>query len=117
MDRRANSPTMPPEPPPFPLRLTIDAAALADNWRALDRLSGQAAAGAAVKADGYGLGARRVVPLLWRAGCRTYFVAHWAEAADLLDLVPAASICVLHGPLSAQDAAYGHAAGLRPVIN
>ena len=108
---------MPPEPPPYPLRLSIDAAALADNWRALDRLSGQAAAGAAVKADSYGLGARRVVPLLWQAGCRTFFVAHWAEAADLRDLVPSASIGVLHGPLSAQDAAFGHAAGLRPVIN
>ena len=108
---------MPAKPPPYPLRLTIDAAALADNWRTLDWLSGQAAAGAAVKADGYGLGARRVVPLLWQAGCRTFFVAHWAEAADLLDLIPPASIGVLHGPLSAQDAAFGHAAGLRPVIN
>ena len=117
MDPRANSPTMPPEPPAYPLRLTIDAAALADNWRVLDRLSGQAAAGAAVKADGYGLGARRVVPLLWQAGCRTFFVAHWAEAADLLDLVPPANISVLHGPISARDAAFGHAAGLRPVIN
>ena len=108
---------MSPEPPPYPLRLTIDAAALTANWRALDRLSGQAAAGAAVKADSYGVGARRVVPLLWQAGCRTIFVAHWAEAADLLDLVPPESIGVLHGPLSAQDAAFGHAAGLRPVIN
>ena len=108
---------MPLERPDYPLRLTIDAAALADNWRVLDRLSGKANAGAAVKADGYGLGARRVVPLLWQAGCRTFFVAHWAEAADLLDLVPPGSIAVLHGPMSAQDAAFGHAAGLRPVIN
>ena len=108
---------MHPKQPDYPLRLTIDAAALVDNWRALDRLSGSAIAGAAVKADGYGLGARRVVPLLWQAGCRNFFVAHWAEAADLLDLVPPASIAVLHGPLNAQDAAFGHAAGLRPVIN
>ena len=108
---------MPPDRPDYPLRLTIDAAALADNWRALDRLSGKASAGAAVKADGYGLGARRVVPLLWEAGCRTFFVAHWVEAAELLDLVPPASIAVLHGPLSAQDAAFGRAAGLRPVLN
>ena len=108
---------MPPDRPDYPLRLTIDAAALADNWRALDRLSGKASAGAAVKADGYGLGARRVVPLLREAGCRTFFVAHWVEAAELLDLVPATSIAVLHGPSSAQDAAFGRAAGLRPVLN
>ena len=105
------------EAPAYPLRLTIDAAALADNWRALDRLSGSASAGAAVKADGYGLGARRVVPLLWEAGCRTFFVAHWAEAAELFDLVPPASIAVLHGPLSAADAAYACTKSLRPVIN
>ena len=108
---------MPPERPDFPLRLTIDAAALADNWRALDRLSGNATAAAAVKADGYGLGARRVVPLLWDAGCRTFYVAHWAEAAELLDLVPTGSIAVLHGPLTAADAAYAKAVGVRPVIN
>ena len=39
---------------PAPLRLRLDGAALADNWRALDRLSGAAQCGAAVKADGYG---------------------------------------------------------------
>ena len=37
--------TMPPDPPPEALRLVIDAAALAANWQALDRLSGRAAAG------------------------------------------------------------------------
>ncbi len=108
---------MPLEPPAYPLRLNLDAAALADNWRALDRLSGQASAGAAVKANGYGLGARRVVPLLWAAGCRSFFVAHWAEAAELLDLVPPSTIAVLHGPLSALDAAFARTNELRPVIN
>ena len=117
MAPRANFPTMPPDCPAFPLRLTIDAAALADNWRALDRLSGSASAAAAVKADGYGLGARRVVPLLWDAGCRTFYVAHWAEAAELLDLVTPGSVAVLHGPLSAADASFAKSSGLRPVIN
>ena len=40
-----------------PLRLRLDGAALADNWRTLAAMSGGAACGAAVKADGYGLGA------------------------------------------------------------
>ena len=40
-----------------PLRLRRDADALVANWRALARMSGRAACGAAVKADGYGLGA------------------------------------------------------------
>lgn len=112
------TPTIPPpEPPPAALRLAIDDAALAANWRALARLSGAARAGAAVKADGYGLGARRVVRVLREAGCRDWFVAHWREAAELLDLVDPASIAVLHGPLTDADAAYAKASGVRPVIN
>ena len=103
--------------PAPPLRLDLDRAALAANWRALDRLSGPARAGAAVKADAYGLGARRVVPVLATEGCRDFFVAHWAEAAELLDCAPAGSLAVLHGPLTGADAALARAAGLRPVIN
>ncbi len=44
---------------PAPLRLRVDRDALVSNWQALDRLSGTAACGAAVKANGYGLGAGR----------------------------------------------------------
>lgn len=103
--------------PSAALRLTIDGPALASNWRALDQLSGSATAAAAVKADAYGVGARLAVPVLRAAGCRDFFVAHWAEAQELLDLVPPASLSVLHGPLSDQDAAFARATGVRPVIN
>jgi len=99
------------------LRLKIDAGALAANWRALDRLSGQAAAGAAVKADAYGLGARLVVPVLREAGARQFYVAHWAETVPLLDLVPAAEVSVLHGPLTDADCAFARETGVRPVLN
>ena len=108
---------MPPDLPPSALRLDIDRAALAANWRALDRLSGQARAGAAVKADAYGIGARAAVPVLREAGCRDFFVTYASEAADILDLVPAASIALLHGPLTGADAAWARQAGLRVVIN
>lgn len=108
---------MKPEAPPAALRLVVDREALAANWRTLDRLSGEASAGAAVKANGYGLGAREVVAVLRDAGCRSFFVAHWAEAGEIADLVPPSSIAVLHGPLTAADAAYGRAIGVRPVIN
>ena len=51
--------------------LTIDLDAIAANWRALDRLSGQAVqTGAVVKADAYGLGAARVARALAQAGAR-----------------------------------------------
>ena len=105
------------ETPPAALRLEIDREALAANWRALDRLSGRASAGAAVKADAYGIGARQAVPVLRDAGCRDFFVTYASEAADLLDLVPAASISLLHGPLSDADAMFARSHGLRVVIN
>jgi alanine racemase len=99
------------------LKLAIDAEALRANWRTLDRLSGAASAGAAVKANGYGVGARVVVPELLAAGCRTFFVAHPGEAGELLDLVAPGTLSVLHGPLRDEDAAWMKAAGVKPVIN
>ena len=108
---------MPPEPPPPALRLDIDREALAANWRVLDRLSGKASAGAAVKANAYGIGARIAVPVLWQAGCRDFFVTYASEAAEIIELVPPASITLLHGPLSAADAAWARETGVRVVIN
>ncbi len=108
---------MTPEPPPATLRLIIDEGALANNWRALDQLSGAAEAGAAVKADCYGLGVDRCVPVLREAGAWQFFVAHWSEVAAVLAHVPAAQIAVLHGPMNGRDAAYARATGVVPVIN
>lgn len=109
--------TLPMTPPDAPLRLRLDTEALVSNWRALDRLSGAARAGAAVKADGYGLGATRVVSALSGAGCADFFVAHSCEAAPLLSLAPPAAISVLHGPQSEADAAFIRSAGIKPTIN
>ncbi len=95
-----------------PLRLRLDAAALTANWSLLSRLSGAAACGAAVKANGYGLGARGVAARLAAAGCRDFFVATWAEARALADL--GVSISVLHG-VRAEDMA-DRPANLRPVL-
>ncbi|WP_420382905.1 alanine racemase [Novosphingobium sp.] len=101
--------------PAAPLRLRLNGDALAGNWQALNRISGRA--GAAVKADAYGLGAAQVVPVLARAGCRDWFVAHWCEAADIMEHVPASSIAVLHGPLDHTDVAFAVSSGVRPVLN
>lgn len=97
-----------------PLRLRLDGAALADNWRMLAAMSGRAACGAAVKADGYGLGAGAVASRLAAAGCRDFFVATWAEAEALAPL--GLSISVLHG-LRAEDVPAAQAGIGRPVLN
>lgn len=99
------------------LRLTVDTAALAANWQTLDALSGGARAGAAVKADCYGLGVDTCVPVLRDAGCETFFVAHWSEVAAVARHVPASRIAVLHGPVTAAECAYACQTGAVPVIN
>ena len=105
------------ELPPRSLRLRLDREALAGNWRALDRLSGSAKAGAAVKADAYGIGVAKVVPVLREAGCETFYVAHWSEVPELLAHVAPHQAVVLHGPIRSEDAAFAKATGVRPVIN
>lgn len=99
-----------------PLKLRMDGAALVANWRTMAALGGDSATGAAVKADAYGLGAREVVPRLWGAGCRDFFVAHWGEAEAIADLVPPASIAVLNG-ICDRDLAPALALGAVPVLN
>lgn len=82
--------------PPANLRLTVDRRALAANWQALGALSAPATTGAAVKADGYGLGAQVVVDTLAAVGCRDFFVATWREAA-VLSMPSQTRLAVLHG--------------------
>lgn len=108
---------MMPDLPPPTLRLRLDGESLAANWRALDRLSGSAEAGAAVKADGYGLGNQRVVPALRDAGAKAFFVAHWSEVPGVLRHIAPGQISVLHGPLHPEDARFARDTGVRPVIN
>lgn len=103
-----------PEPT---LRLRIDHEALAHNWRELDALSGNASAGAAIKANCYGLGIDHCLPTLRDAGCESFFVAHWSEVEGASAHVPPVQIAVLHGPMRESDVAYAKASGVVPVIN
>ena len=97
------------------LRLRLDSQALQSNWRWLQRTAG-VAAGAAVKADGYGLGAPAVTKLLAGAGCRDFFVSTWAEAEALGPLPDGAELVVLHG-VGPEDLAAALASPARPVLN
>lgn len=97
-----------------PLRLTVDRSAIVSNWRWLAERAG-VATGAAVKANGYGLGARETVNALIEAGCRDFFVSTWAEAEALGALPEGVGLVVLHG-IGPDDAS---AVGLpaRPCLN
>ena len=98
-----------------PLRLMIDRSAIQSNWRWLQDLAG-VPAGAAVKADGYGLGARETVETLVEAGCRDFFVSTWAEADALGNLPDGISVVVLHG-VGPDDAEAALRSTARPCLN
>ena len=102
-------------PTDLPLRLILDGGALVANWRWLAETAG-APAGAAVKADGYGLGAVEATRRLAEAGCRDFFVATWAEADALGQLPHGAALSVLHG-VREEDMAAALTARARPVLN
>ena len=97
------------------LRLTIDSSALVHNWRWLQDRAG-VPAGAAIKADGYGLGAREAMRVLHEAGCRDFFVSTWAEAEELGAVGEGANLVVLHG-VGPDDVEAALASDARPVLN
>jgi alanine racemase len=97
--------------------LTVDLAALCDNWRLLRSRVQPAECGAVVKANAYGLGAEAVSRALYRAGCRTFFVALVDEGLRLRPaLPPDASVYVMHGPFEGAEGECVEA-GLLPVLN
>ena len=97
------------------LRLRLDSLALQNNWRWLRRTAA-VPTGAAVKADGYGLGAIEVTRLLAEAGCRDFFVSTWAEAEAMGPLPGDAELVVLHG-VGPQDLPAALAITARPMLN
>lgn len=77
--------------------LTIDLAAIAENYEILKTRLGTVECGAVVKANGYGLGAGEVGRTLSNAGCRKFFVAHLEEGIQLRPFVGDAEIHILNG--------------------
>jgi len=96
--------------------LVIDLDAIAANYLALRDSATPATCAAVVKADAYGLGMNEVAPVLWRAGCKIFFVATLDEARSLRALLPEAVIYVFAGLMPGTAEIY-HAQDLRPVLN
>jgi len=98
-------------------RLTIDLAALRANYERLAARAAPAECAAVVKADAYGLGVARVVPVLRAAGCRTFFVVTVAEAREVGALLDGGDIVyVLNGVPAGAEAMLADS-GAIPVLN
>src|SRR5262249_35022535 len=114
------------DPTEAPRILAIDLAAIEANWKTLASITMPAECAAAVKANGdraalvkangYGCGLEPVTRTLFRAGCRTFFVADIAEARRVRALARDAVIYVLNGLMPGSAPAFA-ADYLRPVIN
>jgi alanine racemase len=99
--------------------LTVDLAAIVENWRILKRQVTDPACdvGAVVKADAYGLGAEPVAKALKDAGCGTFYVAHLDEGLTVrAALGDAPRIVVMHGPNKGTERDFA-AHRLVPVLN
>ena len=99
-----------------PLRLTIDRSAIQANWRWLQDRAG-VAAGAAVKADGYGLGARETVEALIEVGLPRFLrldLGRSRAARQSAGEMPASSSCTASAP---DDVEAAPSSGARPCLN
>ncbi|WP_226553182.1 alanine racemase [Celeribacter naphthalenivorans] len=98
--------------------LQIDLGALADNWRALDKLSSDAVETAAVvKADAYGLGVAKAARALMKAGVKKFFVAAAEEGVTLRQAVgPTPWIGVFSGHMAGDTDMIGDMS-LVPMLN
>lgn len=98
--------------------LTVDLAALVENWRTLKRkLDPRCDPGAVVKANAYGLGLEPVARALQAAGCSTFYVAHLDEGLALRSIVGSSvRIVIMHGPIPGTEADFT-AHNLIPVLN
>lgn len=97
-------------------RLTIDLGAIVANWRAMRDKASAANVAAVVKADAYGLGAKKVGAALAAAGCADFFTADPLEGAALREAAKTARIFIFSG-YRRSEAALFREAGLVPVLN
>jgi alanine racemase len=95
--------------------VTIDIGAIQSNYRALWARVAPTECAAVVKADAYGCGLEPVVRALAKSACKTFFVAHLAEARIVRALAPDATVYALSGLPHGGAAAFAQA-NVRPVI-
>lgn len=97
--------------------LTIDLAAVQENWRRVNaQLKGVTTAAAVIKANAYGLGASQIGPALFAVGCREFFVATLEEALAARRYLPEEAIIYVLGGArpGAEEIFIQHS--LRPVL-
>ncbi|RED53565.1 alanine racemase [Aestuariispira insulae] len=89
-----------------PCQLSIDLNALRENYRLIDRETGNARVSAVVKYNAYGLGIEAVVRTLWDEGCKTFLTAQLDEALQVRSVLADAEVIALNGLMSGEEQVY-----------
>ncbi|MBX7146043.1 MAG: alanine racemase [Alphaproteobacteria bacterium] len=84
--------------------LEINLTAIYDNYIKLAKKTGPALCASVVKADAYGLGLQKIIPILIKAGCKHFFVATIDEGIELRHTLQSfgcmdAYVFILYGPI------------------
>ena len=77
--------------------LEINTTNLVHNYKYLASISKSSLAGATIKANAYGLGDIEVFKILYKAGCKHFFVATLKEAIDIRKKYKSGFIYILNG--------------------
>lgn len=97
--------------------LTINLAAIQNNWLKLKTLTSSAQVAGVIKANAYGLGAGQVGKALYSVGCRNFFVATLDEAVAARNFFPSDSEIYVLGGIRAGDEDEYVRANLIPVLS
>lgn len=89
-------------------RLQINLKTIQDNYLTLKGIVKPAKAACVLKNNAYGLGIQPVGKALYQAGCRTFFVAHGWEGAQLRPVVGKSRIFTLQGFGIEDEAEFKH---------
>ena len=77
--------------------LEINKKNLIHNYKSLAKIANNSSAGATIKANAYGLGDLKIFEILYKNGCRHFFVATFEEAIRLRRKFSKGNIYVLNG--------------------
>lgn len=97
--------------------LNINLKSIKNNYKKIKKkVNSNCIVAATVKANAYGLGIKKIVPKLYRSGCRYFFVATTNEALEVRKVNKSISIFILNG-LVTSDLSIIHKYNLIPIIN
>ena len=77
--------------------LEINTIKLVQNFQSLTKIATKSLAGATIKANAYGIGGEQIFKVLYKNGCRHFFLATLEEAISIRKINSKGNVYVLNG--------------------